>query len=129
MDLLSNASFLLAILAVSGFIAAVYFLLLQRKQRQQLLDLQFEVKQLQRSLAIFDDGSQGIGRRLVAAEKQLKSVLSDQSQLKQQASQQIYTDAAELVAAGLTVDQILSQSDISRAEVELMVLLRDKSSH
>ena len=129
MDVLSNASFLLAILAVIGFIAAVYFLLLQRKQRQQLLDLQFEVKQLQRSLAIFDDGSQGIGRRLVAAEKQLKSVLSDQSQLKQQASQQIYTDAAELVAAGLTVDQILSQSDISRAEVELMVLLRDKPSH
>jgi hypothetical protein len=129
MDLLSNASFLLAILAVIGFIAAVYFLLLQRKQRQQLLDLQFEVKQLQRSLVIFDDGSQGIGRRLVAAEKQLKSVLSDQSQLKQQASQQIYTDAAELVAAGLTVDQILSQSDISRAEVELMVLLRDKPSH
>ena len=127
MDVLSNASFLLAILAAIGFIAAVYFLLLQRKQRQQLLDLQFEVKQLQRSLAIFDDGSQGIGRRLVAAEKQLKSVLSDQSQLKQQASQQIYTDAAELVAAGLTVDQILSQSDISRAEVELMVLLRDKS--
>ena len=129
MDLLSNASFLLAILAFIGFIAAVYFLLLQRKQRQQLLDLQFEVKQLQRSLVIFDDGSQGIGRRLVAAEKQLKSVLSDQSQLKQQASQQIYTDAAELVAAGLTVDQILSQSDISRAEVELMVLLRDKPSH
>ena len=126
MDLLSNASFLLVILSASGFIAAVYLLLLQRKQRQQLLDLQFEVKQLQRSLAIFDDGSQGIGRRLVAAEKQLKSVLSDQSQLKQQASQQIYTDAAELVAAGLTVDQILSQSEISRAEVELMVLLRDK---
>ena len=129
MDLLSNASFLLAILAVIGFIAAVYFLLLQRKQRQQLLDLQFEVKQLQRSLVIFDDGSHGIGRRLVAAEKQLKSVLSDQSQLKQQASQQIYTDAAELVAEGLTVDQILSQSDISRAEVELMVLLRDKPSY
>ena len=129
MGLLSNASFLLVILGASGFIAAVYFLFLQRKQRQQLLGLQLEVKQLQRSLAIFDDGSQGIGRRLVAAEKQLKSVLSDQSQLKQQASQQIYTDAAELVAAGLTVDQILSQSDISRAEVELMVLLRDKPSH
>ena len=128
MDLLTNASFLLSILAGSGFISAVYFLFLQRKQRQQLLDLQFEVKQLQRSLAIFDDGSQGIGRRLVAAEKQLKSVLSDQSQLKQQANKQIYTDAAELVAAGLTVDQILSKSDISRAEVELMVLLRDKPS-
>ena len=129
MGLLSNASFLLVILGASGFIAAVYFLFLQRKQRQQLLGLQLEVKQLQRSLAIFDDGSQGIGRRLVAAEKQLKSVLSDQSQLKQQASQQIYTDAAELVAAGLTVDQILSQSDISRPEVELMVLLRDKPSY
>ena len=128
MDLLSNASFLLSILAGSGFISAVYFLFLQRKQRQQLLDLQFEVKQLQRSLAIFDDGSQGIGRRLVAAEKQLKSVLSDQSQLKQQANKQIYTDAAELVAAGLTVDQILSKSDISRAEDELMVLLRDTPS-
>ena len=129
MGLFSNAFFLLAILSASSFVAAVYFLLFHRKQRQQLLNLQFEVKQLQRSLAIFDDGSQGIGRRLVAAEKQLKSVLSDQSQLKQQASQQIYTDAAELVAAGLTVDQILSQTDISRAEVELMVLLRDKPSY
>ena len=128
MDVFSDSFFLGAILAVGSLIVAMYFFLLQRKHRQQLLGLEIEVKQLQRSLAIFDDGTQGIGRRLVAAEKQLKSVLSDQSQIKQQASQQIYTDAAEWVAAGLSIDEILSKSDISRAEVELMVLLRDKPS-
>lgn len=121
-----NTLFWPFILIFTALVIVVYFFILQRTHREQLLHLESEVKQLRSSLAIFDDGSQGIGRRLVAAEKQLKSVLSDQSQMKQQASQQIYTEAAELVAAGLSIDQILSKSGISRAEVELMVLLRDK---
>ncbi|MDG1938676.1 MAG: DUF2802 domain-containing protein, partial [Pseudomonadales bacterium] len=81
-----------------------------------------------RNLSIFDDGAQGIGRRLVEAERQLKSVVSDQAQFKQQSSNQSYTDAASLVAEGLSVDQVVERSDLSRAEVELMVLLRESDS-
>jgi hypothetical protein len=51
--------------------------------------------------------------------------VSDQVQFKQQSSNQSYTDAASLVAQGLSVDQVVERSDLSRAEVELMVLLRE----
>ena len=98
-------------------------LLVRYKRRLDAINA--ELHNLKRSLSIFDDGAQGIGRRLVEAERQLKSVVSDQVQFKQQSSNQSYTDAASLVAQGLSVDQVVERSDLSRAEVELMVLLRE----
>ncbi|MBT5292504.1 MAG: DUF2802 domain-containing protein [Cellvibrionales bacterium] len=98
-------------------------LLVRYKRRLDAINA--ELNNLKRSLSIFDDGAQGIGRRLVEAERQLKSVVSDQVQFKQQSSNQSYTDAASLVAQGLSVDQVVERSDLSRAEVELMVLLRE----
>lgn len=95
------------------------------RYRRRLDIINAELSDLKRSLSIFDDGAQGIGRRLVEAEKQLKSVVSDQVQIKQQSSNQSYTEAASLVAQGLSVDQVVERSDLSRAEVELMVLLRE----
>ena len=95
------------------------------RYRRRLDIINAELSDLKRSLSIFDDGAQGIGRRLVEAEKQLKSVVSDQVQIKQQSSNQSYTDAVSLVAQGLSVDQVVERSDLSRAEVELMVLLRE----
>ena len=95
------------------------------RYRRRLDIINAELSDLKRSLSIFDDGAQGIGRRLVEAEKQLKSVVSDQVQIKQQSSNQSYTEAASLVTQGLSVDQVVERSDLSRAEVELMVLLRE----
>ena len=95
------------------------------RYRRRLDIINAELSDLKRSLSIFDDGAQGIGRRLVEAEKQLKSVVSDQVQINQQSSNQSYTEAASLVAQGLSVDQVVERSDLSRAEVELMVLLRE----
>jgi len=95
------------------------------RYRRRLDTINAELSDLKRSLSIFDDGAQGIGRRLVEAEKQLKAVVSDQVQIKQQSSNQSYTEAASLVAQGLSVDQVVERSDLSRAEVELMVLLRE----
>ena len=97
------------------------------RYRRRLDIINAELSDLKRSLSIFDDGAQGIGRRLVEAEKQLKSVVSDQVQIKQQSSNQSYTDAVSLVAQGLSVDQVVERSDLSRAEVELMVLLRESN--
>ena len=95
------------------------------RYKRRLDTINAELLDLKRNLSIFDDGAQGIGRRLVEAERQLKSVVSDQVQFKQQSSNQSYTDAASLVAQGLSVDQVVDRSDLSRAEVELMVLLRE----
>lgn len=96
------------------------------RYRRQMTQLEQELEALKHNLAIFNDGAQGIGRRLVEAEKQLKMVSSDQAQFKQQASSQAYSDAAQLVAQGMSAEQILAQSDLSAAEVELMILLHEK---
>ena len=117
----------IAIVAVS-LLVVLFAIVLLRRYQQRLDAMTSELDNLKRNLSIFDDGAQGIGRRLVEAERQLKSVVSDQAQFKQQSSNQSYTDAASLVAEGLSVDQIVERSDLSRAEVELMVLLRESDS-
>jgi hypothetical protein len=121
-----SQSFLL--LVATAFVLVLVLLAgaaLLMRYRRRLDIINAELSDLKRSLSIFDDGAQGIGRRLVEAEKQLKSVVSDQVQIKQQSSNQSYTDAVSLVAQGLSVDQVVERSDLSRAEVELMVLLRE----
>lgn len=118
---------LIAVVAVS-LLVVLFAIVLLRRYQQRLDAMTSELDNLKRNLSIFDDGAQGIGRRLVEAERQLKSVVSDQAQFKQQSSNQSYTDAASLVAEGLSVDQVVERSDLSRAEVELMVLLRESDS-
>jgi hypothetical protein len=115
---------LLAVLLLTAIIAA--YLLGRYRKRMDLMAS--ELDELKRNLNIFNDGAQGIGRRLVEAEKQLKMVASDQAQLKQQGGTQSYTDAANMVAQGLTVDEIVDRCDLSRAEVELMILLSDRGN-
>jgi len=124
---LDSIQLLIAIVALS-LLVVLFAIVLLRRYQQRLDAMTSELDNLKRNLSIFDDGAQGIGRRLVEAERQLKSVVSDQAQFKQQSSNQSYTDAASLVAEGLSVDQVVERSDLSRAEVELMVLLRESDS-
>ena len=118
-------SLLLGAIVIALLLVVLAGALLLGRYKRRLDNMNTELEQLKRNLSIFDDGAQGIGRRLVDAERQLKSVVSDQAQFKQQSSNQSYTDAASLVAQGLSVDQVVEKSDLSRAEVELMVLLRE----
>ncbi len=118
-------SLLFGAIVVALLLVVLAGALLLARYKRRLDNMNTELEQLKRNLSIFDDGAQGIGRRLVDAERQLKSVVSDQAQFKQQSSNQSYTDAASLVAQGLSVDQVVEKSDLSRAEVELMVLLRE----
>ena len=41
-----------------------------------------ELKNLETTISIFEDGAQGVGRRLLSAENQLQSLVSDQSKIK-----------------------------------------------
>ena len=122
---MSQSLLLLIATAVVLILVVVAGAALLGRYKRGLDTINAELLDLKRNLSIFDDGAQGIGRRLVEAERQLKSVVSDQVQFKQQSSNQSYTDAASLVAQGLSVDQVVDRSDLSRAEVELMVLLRE----
>ena len=122
---MSDSFLLLASMVITLLCVLLAGAVLLNRYKRRLDDMNTELNQLKRNLSIFDDGAQGIGRRLVDAERQLKSVVSDQAQFKQQSSNQSYTDAAGLVAQGLSVDEVVEKSDLSRAEVELMVLLRE----
>ena len=122
---MSQSLLLLIATAVVLILVVVAGAALLGRYKRRLDTINAELLDLKRNLSIFDDGAQGIGRRLVEAERQLKSVVSDQVQFKHQSSNQSYTDAASLVAQGLSVDQVVDRSDLSRAEVELMVLLRE----
>ena len=120
-----NESALLLIALAGLLVLVIVGALMLGRDRKRLDSVTAELATLKHDLSIFNDGAQGIGRRLVEAEKQLKSVANDQAQLKQQTSNQSYTEAAVLVAEGLSVDEIVERCELSRAEVELMVLLRD----
>ena len=117
---------LAALLLLSSVAVLVYAVVRLRRSQQQLANVEDELAALRNSLVIYNEGAQGIGRRLVQAEQQLKGVVNDQAQLINQLGEQPYTEAARLVAQGLDVDEIVQQCSLSRAEVELMKLLNER---
>ncbi len=117
-----------ALLFSSCIAVLVYAVVRLQRSKRQLADVETELVALRNSLLIYNEGAQGIGRRLVQAEQQLKSVVNDQAQLVNQLGEQPYTEAARLVAQGLGVDEIVEQCALSRAEVELMKLLNDRQA-
>ncbi len=96
-------------------------------RRKQLKSMQAEISELKNNLDIFNEGAQGIGRRLLDAERQLQIVASDQAQLMQKADNKSFTEAADLIAQGVSVEQVVTRCNLSIAEVELMALLNDKN--
>ena len=119
----------LSILAIFFALLAFALLVLQlRRLRHQVEDIHRELFALQNKLRIFNDGAQGIGRRLLDAERQLKSVATEQSQQVLRAENEPYGEAAALLAAGASVDEVLEQCAMTRAEVELMVLLGENGA-
>ena len=117
---------LAALLLLSSVAVLVYAVVRLRRSQQQLANVEDELAALRNSLVIYNEGAQGIGRRLVQAEQQLKGVVNDQAQLINQLGEQPYTEAARFVAQGLDVDEIVRQCSLSRAEVELMKLLNER---
>ena len=57
------------------------------------------IQKLTNKVNIFEDGSQGVGRRL-ATENQLKSLLTDQSEIKNKLVSQSFSEASNLVSKG-----------------------------
>mgnify|MGYP002037268313 FL=1 len=85
-----------------------------------------ELKNLETTISVFEDGSQGVGRRLLSAENQLQSLLSDQLKIKDKLIVKSFSDASNLVSKGFSRDEVFSASDLTKSEVDLLFLLNEK---
>lgn len=80
-------------------------------------------------------GTMGLGNRIKELEEQLAElqnqqvVLSDKQVVMehQEASTPLYTRAAKLVASGASVEEIMQECDLPRAEAELLISLHGQS--
>ena len=95
-------------------------------QKKELLIMYKELKNLETTISIFEDGAQGVGRRLLSAENQLQSLVSDQSKIKDQLICKSFSDASNLVSKGFSRDEVFSASDLTKSEVDLLFLLNEK---
>tara|TARA_B100002019_G_C21243005_1_gene586625 strand:- start:402 stop:800 length:399 start_codon:yes stop_codon:yes gene_type:complete len=95
-------------------------------QKKELLKMHKELKNLETTISVFEDGSQGVGRRLLSAENQLQSLLSDQLKIKDKLIVKSFSDASNLVSKGFSRDEVFSASDLTKSEVDLLFLLNEK---
>ena len=86
-----------------------------------------DLKILSNTINIFEDGAQGVGRRLLSAESRLQSLLSDQSKIKNKLISQSFSKASDLVSKGYSHDEVCSNTDLSKSEVDLLFLLNEKN--
>ena len=98
------------------------------RYKKELLIMHLNIQKLTNKVNIFEDGSQGVGRRLLATENQLKSLLTDQSEIKNKLVSQSFSEASNLVSKGYSLDEICSNTDLSKSEIELLFLLNEKNN-
>ena len=80
-------------------------------------------------------GTLGLGNRIKELEGQLAELQNQQVVLSdkqvamehQEASTPLYTSAAKLVASGASVEEIMQECDLPRAEAELLISLHGQS--
>ncbi len=117
---------LLSSVLISWIAVAMALFCLVRLKRQSALTQKL-YKRLHRDLSVTNDGSVGMGQRLVAMEKRLKQIVKQQRQLTEQAGEvreqqtfEPYTQAASLFNCGLDADEVARRCNLSRAEASLL---------
>ena len=146
MLILLYVAFGLAALAI--LLAIVLFVRLNKQQQTikllteqlQRIDtrqepLEKRVSQLKEWLHEVRAGGLGMGNRVKELEQQLAELRNQQVTLSdkqvemehQEASTPLYTLAAKLVASGASVEEIMQECDLPRAEAELLISLHRQS--
>ncbi len=93
-------------------------------QAQQHQQWQAAHSELEDAVAELRTGSIGLGKRLVAVEAKLKQTEAKTEALAEMdPDQRVYNKAAQLVAQGYGVKDIMDSCGLSRAEAELVVNL------
>ncbi|UAA38144.1 DUF2802 domain-containing protein [Paraneptunicella aestuarii] len=134
-------------LLVAGIaiILAVFFYLRGEQNRQQLQQklqqleqrqpsIEKGYNQLQDMLHEIRTGMLGLGNRVKELEASIRTLENKQTEIAnrqvefehQEASSPLYTKANKLVAAGASIEEIMQECDIPRAEAELLISLHKK---
>jgi hypothetical protein len=110
---------------VVALILALVALVYARRQLQQAQEL---LTQIKRDLALANNGSVGMGQRLLAMEKRLREApettnagapdYSDDDEF------QSYTQAAQLFKLGFDSEEVARRCGLSRAEATLMEMMQ-----
>ena len=133
------------IVAGIAIVLAVFFYLRVEQKYQQLLQNQQKLdgrhkplekgySQLQDMLHEVRTGTIGLGNRVKELENRLNELQNQQVAISnkqveiehQDVSTPMYTRAAKLVASGASIEEIMEECDIPRAEAELLISMHRK---
>ena len=124
---------------IVSWVALALALFCMRRQRQQAELTRKLCERLEHDLKLTNSGSIGMGKRLVAMEKNLQDVRIAPVQAqagsapapvagKHSLVDAQYTDAARLFGAGVSVDEVARRCGLSRAEASLIQLMQAQVS-
>ena len=99
------------------------------QQQKQLTSLEEQLLANQQELQEVRVGSIGMGDKIKALVSAVKQTVSQQEQLASQDPQsRLYQQAAKLVASGYSVEDLMHECDMPKAEAELIYNLHKQSS-
>ncbi|MDN4503111.1 DUF2802 domain-containing protein [Alteromonadaceae bacterium BrNp21-10] len=94
------------------------------EQNKQLLELRSEVQALQDALHEIRAGSLGVGQKVRDLVSQLQETKAAQDELKgTEPESKLYGVATKMAKQGASVDEIMQECELPRAEAELLVQL------
>ena len=96
------------------------------KTRKQAQDNQKLLERLTREVAASNNGTVGMGQRLMAMEKRLQTGLqkTEKIDLHQDEEFKSYTDAAQLFKMGFDAEEVARRCGLSRAEASLLEVMQ-----
>ena len=132
---ISHLIYVVIVVAILLFIGAFAVLakriaLLQRqneRQQESLSELQEQLLANQQALQEVRVGSIGMGDKIKALVATVRQTASQQEQLASQDPQsRLYQQAAKLVASGYSVEDLMLECDMPKAEAELIYNLHKR---
>lgn len=125
----ANASmFLLVVVAICCALAALIFVLFTSLSQQRAVRaLAQKLQMLEKQNSVLTSGSLGIGQRMLALEKKLRSLQDTQEDIRLNDVEFSYTQAQKLIAQGMDARTVAASSGLSASEVGLMQMLHNQA--
>ena len=119
-----------AIVFLACFSVAVSGYALQNRKQLLALQVQFisATESLRSELSAVNSGAIGVGQRLIAAEKRLNEMLSEQKQWQSDTDAQPFRHAVNLVEGGAEPNQLAEQFGLTESEAQLMALMKNRKA-
>lgn len=139
---MSSITISLALAAVLLMVVVVFLVLLKRqakkvKSLERALEasqekfklLEQSLRQLKEEIYEVREGTLGMGNRLKQVSTELSALQhSHQDLANQEPGSKLYTQAAKLVAAGASIESLMQECELPRAEAELLYNLHKSQS-